>query len=142
MWYLWKRATAALYSRPIGLIGEAMDRETRSTRPWRYRIWTGAWIVAMLAYGPVGVALGLLFTQIGLPLGPVESVVLFGPLVMMLCFYYYCLIRSRITRADIPRSPMTAAEMAKLQRSISTLHWLSYGCVAVLVVLWVVKYFR
>jgi|GEM_PF-2368470 len=142
MWYLWKRATAAFYSEPIDLISEAMDRKTRSTRPWRYKIWTGAWIVAVVAYAPVDVGLGLLFTQIGLPLGPVENLILFGPLVMALCFYYYCLIRSRTAHASIPHRRMTEAEMEKLQRSISTLRWISGICVAVLVTVGVLTHYR
>jgi len=60
MWLLWKRAIAWLSSESIVRISEAMDRNTRSSKPWRYKIWTIAWVVALFAYLPFGLLIAWL----------------------------------------------------------------------------------
>ena len=90
-WSVWKRATGWISSTPRVQVDQAMDRSTRKSAPWRYRIWWMAWAFLLVPYLPIGMLVAL-YTSYH-PITPVwlENVVLYGPFVMIFVLSMGCL---------------------------------------------------
>lgn len=80
-WGLWKWATALLSSVERSQVDLAMDPETRSRIPWRWRVWGAAWLAAVVAYLPI--ALLLAATLAHTLAAWLVVVTLYGPLVVL-----------------------------------------------------------
>ena len=118
-WSLWKRATAWFSSTPRVQVDQAMDRATRKSAPWRYRIWAMAWAALIAPYLPVGMLVALYTSYF--PIKPVwlEDVVIYGPLVMIFIAFVTCLaIGSRGPQVPLmlPDSPQA---QEKEERSLA-----------------------
>ena len=118
-WSLWKRATGWISSTPRVQVDQAMDRATRKSAPWRYRIWAMAWAALILPDLLVGILVAL-YTN-SFPITPVwlENVVLYGPIVMIFILAMTCLaIGSRGPEVPLmlPDSPR---EQEKEARSLA-----------------------
>jgi hypothetical protein len=72
-------------------VDQAMDRATRKSAPWRYRIWAMAWIFLLVPYLPIGMLVALYTSYF--PITPVwlENVILYGPFVMIFIAFVTCL---------------------------------------------------
>jgi hypothetical protein len=107
VWQLWKRATAWLSSESIVRVNEAMDWGARAARPWRVRIWYAAWLIAIVAYLPFEILIGVLTVQVFRVTGVWESLILFGPICTLLSLFLYCMVRSWFSPA-VPPGPWVA----------------------------------
>lgn len=116
---MWKRGTGWISSTPRVQVDQAMDRATRKSAPWRYRIWAMAWVVLMVPVFPLGILFALYTNDH--PITPVwlENVILYGPLVMIfIAFVTYLAIGSRGPEVPLmlPDSPQA---QEKEERSLA-----------------------
>lgn len=110
-WYWWKRATSWFMSTSIVLVSQAMDRRTRASTPWRYHVWFYAWLIAIVAYVPVG---GVVAVIVGFgPESAWKDVVLYGPLALMSCFFLYYMVRHYLCRVPVPPDPPVRARRSR-----------------------------
>lgn len=131
VWQLWKRATAWISSVSIVRVDEAMDRRTRSTRPWRYKIWLMAWLVAIAVYVPLEILIGALVVLVLRLTGIWESLVIYGPIVVLGSLFFYCMVRSWFC-PPVPPGPWKVTTEKERQaaqeqavRSYKLWHWIA-----------------
>lgn len=130
MWLLWKRATAWVSSASIVRVSEAMDHATRSSRAWRYKIWTIAWLVALFAYLPIGLLIAwLLSGPGGVSGGLVGEIAVWAPFGVLIFLFFYCMVRS-FFGPEVPPGPWVGKskqeieeENARAARSLRITAW-------------------
>ena len=89
-WSLWKRATGFISATPRVQVDQAMDRATRKSAPWRYRIWAMAWVLLVVPYMAVFGSVAVYTSYHPITPAWLENVVLYGPAVMILILAMAC----------------------------------------------------
>jgi hypothetical protein len=139
LWRLWKRGTAWFSATHITLVDQAMNRKTRRSAPWRYDIWFYAWLLAAIAYTPVGLLIDTVVTS-GLHItGAAQNFVVYGPTLLMGAAAFYCMVRSWFSE-PVPPTPWASEEeanagRARRARSTTVSRWIG-GVLISAAVLW------
>lgn len=80
MWRAWKAMTVWIGPADRAQVDLAMDRASRGQVRWRWRVWGAAWIVAVVAWTPLAMVLGLTLPS-SIPEWLIGTI-LYGPLVV------------------------------------------------------------